>query len=125
MLYRSIEKQKGVSLPRLLVWSGILVFISILGMKLIPAYIEYASIKKTLTSITNDSNLQNATVNEIRQSFNKRAQIDNINVINGRDIKISQKDGRRILTVNYFVKIPLAANISLYLDFDTANSSGY
>jgi len=87
-------------------------------MKLAPAYIEYSSIKKNLTAIVKDTNLQNVDLNQIRLSFNKRAQIDNIKTISGQDIKINRENGHIILSVKYTTKIPLISNISLNIDFE-------
>lgn len=118
-MYRmTIQKQKGISLSSLLIWSLILVLGAIFGMKLVPAYIEHAAIKKHLTAIVQDNNLQNADPNQIRLTFNKRAQVDNIKTISGQDIKINRENGRTILSTKYTTKIPLASNVSLSIDFE-------
>lgn len=118
-MYRmTIQKQKGVSLSSLLIWSLILVLGAIFGMKLVPAYIEHAAIKKHLTAIVQDTNLQNADPNQIRLTFNKRAQVDNIKTISGQDIKIKRENSRTILSTKYTTKIPLASNVSLSIDFE-------
>ncbi len=118
MYYKTLKKQKGIGLSSLLVWSTILILITIFGLKLTPIYIEYSSIKKNLTAIAQDINLQNADLNQIRLSFNKRAQIDNIKTIDGQDIKINRENGRIILSTKYSTKIPLISNISLNIDFE-------
>lgn len=118
-MYRmTIQKQKGVSLSSLLIWSLILVLGAIFGMKLVPAYIEHAAIKKHLIAIVQDTNLQNADPNQIRLTFNKRAQVDNIKTISGQDIKIKRENSRTILSTKYTTKIPLASNVSLSIDFE-------
>lgn len=118
-MYRmTIQKQKGISLSSLLIWSLILILGAIFGMKLVPAYIEHAAIKKHLTAIVQDTNLQNADPNQIRLTFNKRAQVDNIKTISGQDIKINRENGRTILSTKYTTKIPLASNVSLSIDFE-------
>lgn len=112
-------KQRGVALSGLLLWSFVLFFVAIIGMKLVPVYREYAAIKTNLIAIANDPVLQNGTKAEIRTSFNKRAQIDDISVVNGGDIEIDKKKGGpAVLSIIYSVKTPLFANISLYLDFN-------
>ena len=117
MHHGTLHKQKGVTLSGLLMWSVILIIIAMLGMKLAPVYIEYAAIQKTLSAITNDPTFKDALPREIRLSFSKRANIDNIDVISGRDIKISKEKGRKILKADYSVTIPLFANISMLIDF--------
>jgi len=121
MHHGTLHKQKGVTLSGLLMWSVILFIIAILGMKLVPVYIEYAAIQKTLSAITNDPALKDALPREIRLAFSKRANIDNIDVIRGSDIKISNEKGRTILKADYSVTIPLFANISMLIDFNTTS----
>ncbi|WP_394809790.1 DUF4845 domain-containing protein [Nitrosomonas sp.] len=113
-----LHKQKGISLSGLLVWSVILIFIAISGLRVAPAYIEYSTIQKNLTAIVKDTNSQNMDLNQIRLSFNKRAQIDNIKSVNGQDIKINKENGRIVLSTEYTIKIPLIANLSLNIDFE-------
>lgn len=115
------EKQQGISLAGLSVWSAVIVMIAILGMKLAPSYLEYAAIKRALVAIASDPSLQNALPREIRQSFDKRAVIDEITIVNSRDIDIRKEGGQIVLSVNYAVKIPLFANVSLFIDFTAAS----
>ncbi len=116
--HKMLHKQKGISLSGLLVWSVILIFIAISGLRVAPAYIEYSTIQKNLTAIVKDTNSQNMDLNQIRLSFNKRAQIDNIKSVNGQDIKINKENGRIVLSTEYTIKIPLIANLSLNIDFE-------
>lgn len=121
MHHGTLQQQKGVTLSGLLMWSVILIMISVFGMKLAPAFLEYAAIKKSFAAIVNDSTLKNASPSEIRLSFNKRANINDINVITGRDIKISKEKDRMILKADYSVTIPLIANISILIDFNATS----
>lgn len=118
MRHDVMYKQRGAGLSGLFLWSFVLFFVAVLGMKLVPVYIENAAIKKTLIAIANDPVLQNGTKAEIRTSFNKRAQIDDISVVDEGDIEFSKENGQVVLSIIYSVKTPLFANISLYLDFN-------
>lgn len=117
----SREWQKGISLSGLLMWSVVLIMVAILGMKLAPAYIEYASIQKALTGIAEDPNFKNTTPKQIRDSFLKRTQIDRISTVTGNDIEIKIENKQRVLEINYSVTIPLVANISLFIEFNATS----
>ncbi len=121
MHHGTLQQQKGVTLSGLLMWSVILIMIVVLGMKLTPVFLEYVAIQKSFAAIVNDSTLKNASPNEIRLSFNKRANINDIDVISGRDIKISKEKGRLMLKADYSVTIPLFANISILIDFNATS----
>lgn len=111
-------KQKGISLSGMLIWSVILILISILGFRVLPAYIEYNSIKKNLNAVAEEASKQGADINNIRQSFGKRAQIDSIKSVSAQDIRINKEKGRVVLSVSYTSKIPLVSNVSLVIDFE-------
>ena len=115
------KKQQGVSLSGLMIWSFVLILVSIVGMKLIPAYLENATIKRTLLAVATESNIRTSN-EEIRQSFNRKASIEDIKAINGRDIVIDKKSDKVVLSTSYSVKIPLFANILLYIDFTAASN---
>ena len=114
-------KQKGEGLLVLVLWAIIGIFVVMLVLKLFPVYRENMAIKQTLTAMASDSVLQNGTDGEIRKSFNKRAQIDDISAINGRDLEINREGGKMALGVTYSVKTPLFANISLFIDFNESD----
>lgn len=117
-----VRKQQGLSLSSLLVWAIIITIIAIFSMKLVPAYLEHSVIEKNLTAIARDVNGGNLDINQIRMSFSKYAQIDNIKSINGQDIIINRESGRVNLSAKYTSKIPLIANISLLIDFEVISN---
>lgn len=79
---------------------------------------EYFTIKKNLTAIAKETNLQDVDSNQIKLSFSKRAQIDNIKSISAQDIKIERENARVILIAKYTKIVPLISNISLHIDFE-------
>ncbi|WP_435628463.1 DUF4845 domain-containing protein [Candidatus Ferrigenium straubiae] len=110
-------RQRGLTFSGFIFGAFILVLASIGGLKLIPAYMEEAKISNLFTVIANDPEMQKASPRDIRMSFAKRASIDNITVITPEDIEINSSGSRMVLSASYAVKIPLVANVSLYLEF--------
>lgn len=122
MRYHTLrQKQKGISLSGLLVWAVILILVSISGLRVAPAYIEFSSIQRNLAAIVRNIDTQSTSPSQIKILFDKRAQIDNIKSVNGQDIKINKENGRIVLSASYAVKIPLVSNISLYIDFQASS----
>lgn len=103
-------QQRGAGLIGTLVMLVGLVVIVILGMRLVPAYIEYFTIKKAVTSI---SESDAATPQEIRTAFQRRADIDDISSVHARDLVIT-RDG---IAFAYEKRLPLFANVNLLIDF--------
>lgn len=114
-------KQKGMGLLVLIFWALIAIFVFMIVMKTLPVYRENMAIKTTLEAMASDPVLQNSAKGEIRKSFNKRAQIDDISIVNGGDLEIDKEGGQIVLGIAYSVKTPLFANISLYIDFNESS----
>ena len=114
-------KQKGEGLLVLMLWAIIAIFVVMLVLKLLPVYRENMAIKSVLVAMASDPVLQNGTKGEIRSSFNKRAQIDDISAVNGSDLEIDKEGGQMVVGIAYSVKTPLFANISLFIDFNESS----
>lgn len=118
----NLKHQRGLSFSGFMLGAFILVMVSMLGLKLIPSYMQNAEIDKLFTAIASDPDMQKAPVREIRASFTKRASIDNITAITAEDIQMENDAGRLILSASYTVKIPLVANVSLSIDFKPSSA---
>lgn len=114
--------QRGLSFWGFLMGAFILVLVSITLLKAVPAYVQDAEIKQILVEIAGDQEMRDASLHDIRESFNKRASVNNITVIQGNDLDIAHDAGSLVLSVNYSVKVPLAANVSLYLEFSPTSA---
>jgi hypothetical protein len=112
------SQQRGFELSQFLLIAIMVVIVSITGLKVIPAYMEAGTIKNIFSQIAHDPDLRAATPDEIKVAFEKRASIDGVKVITPSDINISGTNGALRLSASYAVKIPMVANISLYLEFE-------
>ncbi len=97
------------------------IFAAILGMKLIPPYMHNAQIESIFKSIAADPAMQSGSVKDIKESFSKRASINYITDISAEDIDIGKNGAAISLSANYTVKIPVAGNISLVIDFNPSS----
>ena len=113
------SKQRGVGLGGLMVGAFILIVGALLGMKLAPAYLEYATIKKTVQAIAQEA--PGLSVAELRKRFDNRAQIDDITTVKGADLEIGKEGGQVVISVGYRREVPLFSNLGVYFDF-VANS---
>ena len=112
-----MRKQHGLSLIGLIVVSVILILVALLGFKLLPTYIEYFSVKRAVTDIAREPDMQGASVREIGAAFDRRASIDNISSIDSTDLEIIKQGNGISIIAAYSVRVPLFANISACIDF--------
>jgi hypothetical protein len=110
-------KQRGVSLGGFLIVCVVLFFGALLAFKVIPPYMEFLNIKKSMTATARDPTLQEASPKQVRDAYARRADVDNVRVISENDIEIAKEGGSLVLSTSYQVKVPLVYNISLLMDF--------
>ena len=115
-------QQRGMSFGGFIFGAFVLVLLAIIGLRLIPAYMQAAQIKNIFETIAHDPDMQKATPHDIQASFDRRATIDNITAIKSSDIDISGDEGRPVLSASYSVKIPLAGNVSLFIEFNPSSA---
>jgi Tfp pilus assembly protein PilE len=113
--------QRGVTLMGLFITLFVIVFLALLAMKLIPAYIEYATAKKAIDAIARER--QATTPQEVRRAFDARAAIDDISAIKAADLEISKQGNEMVIGFAYRKEVPLFANVGVYIDF-AADSRG-
>ena len=107
--------QLGVSLGGLMVGAVIFIVLAMLGMKLGPSYLEFASIKKAVVAIGQEKS--KATVIEVRKAFDARATIDSITTVSGKDLEVTKEGGEMVISASYRKEIPLGGNLGVYIDF--------
>lgn len=115
-----MKNQRGMSFIGLLILIVLGVSITLLVVKLSPAYIEFFSVKKVLATMAQDPAFQNMSPKEMRESFDRRANIDYITTVSGKDLDLSKDNGQNVASVEYAQKIPLLLNISACLDFSAS-----
>jgi hypothetical protein len=94
-----------------------IVFLAIVGMKMVPAYLEFFAIKKAVAAITQGGQLRNATVADVRKAFELRQAIDDFTAVGPKDIEITKDGNEIVISFAYEKRIPLFYNISLLIDF--------
>jgi hypothetical protein len=94
-----------------------IVFVAIIGMKMVPAYIEYFTIKKAITSIAQSGELRNATVADVRKAYDRRANVDDITAVRPGDLEVTKDGNEIVIAFAYEKRVPLFYNISVLIDF--------
>lgn len=118
-----MQKQRGMTFIGILILVIIGVAFTLLVVKLSPSYIEFFSVKKIMSAMANDPAFPGMSANEIRGSFDRRATIDYVTTVTGKDLDISKEDGQNVASIEYSQKIPLVWNISACMDF-AASTAG-
>lgn len=105
----------------MLVVGIIIVFVAIGGLKIAPAYIEYFTVKKAIVGVAQTTG--KGTVGEVRQAFDRRAQIDDIDVISGKDLEITKEGNDIVISFAYPKRISLFGNVSVVIEFAASSNN--
>jgi len=111
------KRQQGLGFAGVIILLIAIVFIAIIGMKLVPAYIEYFTIKKAITGMTQSGELRGGSVAEVRKAFDRRAAVDDITALRPEDLEISKEGNEIVVSFAYEKRVPLFYNISVLIDF--------
>ena len=116
-----MKRQQGVTFVGMIFIAALIVLGAIIALKLVPAYIEYATVVQHLREIARSPDARGSP-REIQMLFSKRAQIDNIKAITADDIEVTRDGDSVVLTANYQTKVKLFGNLSACIDFEASSS---
>lgn len=112
-----MRKQLGVTLSGLIFWLALVAFVGLMAAKLLPAYIEFFSVKKIFATMEKAGEMQ-GTVAEIRKAYDRRNAIEDVKNVQGSDLEIQRgPGGETVVTASWSAKVPMVYNASACLDF--------
>lgn len=114
--YLNKRQQNGMTAAGWLIIMAIVLFFMYLAIKLVPAYLEFFSIKNSLKSVAEETN-SGSSKSEIQRLFSGRLTVNSIDIIKADDVVIKDITGGKALYIEYENKIALFGNISASIDF--------
>jgi hypothetical protein len=111
-----MRKQLGISLKNTIIWLAVLGFLGVMAAKLMPAYLEWLTVKKMLNAMYDSGDLK-GTVRDIRNSFDRRNAIEDVKNVRAEDLEITKEGGEAVVTATWSARVPLVHNISACIDF--------
>jgi type II secretory pathway pseudopilin PulG len=114
-------KQGGMSLTGLILVLMVVGVFALLAIKIVPSYLEFRAVRDGMAR----AKAAGGSVSEMRQAFDKSAEINNVEAIRGRDLVISNEGGSPQISFSYEKRIPLTGRATLVIDYDgTTDPSG-
>jgi len=112
------NRQRGMSLISWIIVIAFLLFQGIMAMKIIPVYINDASVSSIMKELPDDSTLSHASSKKIRETIEKRLKINNIYDIGRSDIVIRRARGGYTVTLDYEPRGTLFGNLDYIISFN-------
>ena len=117
-----MKKQRGMGFLGIFFICMIIVLGAVGFMKVLPAYLEYFSIKDAIFKIKASGA---STPTEVGRAFQRQAEINNIHAISSTDLDVVRDGSDLVISFAYPQKIRLVNNVYLCIDFAaTTEASG-
>lgn len=113
-----IKGQRGMTAIGWLIVLGMLSFFVLLVLRLAPAYLEFYKVKSVIESLKDEPYIGSKTPMEIRGLLQRRIDVNAIDSIQAKDIKIEQSGGKTTITAQYEVRVPIMGNVDAVTKFD-------
>ena len=109
--------QRGMTMISWMLVIGVLVFFVVIGITLIPTYIENYSVKNILASLEQDRLSAKKTPKQIKDTIMKRLKINGVYEFQRDFIKIKkEKEGMKV-TIDYEIRKPIVGNLDAVMSF--------
>lgn len=106
------SKQRGISFIGILFVGGVLAFTGVIAAQVFPTLLEFQAITKAVTKAKDGS-----TVAEVRSTFDKAAQIDDIKSITGKDLEVTKEGDKTVVKFAYNKEIHIGGPAFLLLKY--------
>ncbi len=116
-----LGRQQGVSLTGLILVLMVLGVFALLAIKIVPSFLEYRAVRDGMVRAKETG----GGVSEMQQTFDKFADINDVEAIRGRDLVISRDGDTPQISFAYEKRIALTDRATLVIAYDgTTDPSG-
>lgn len=114
--HRARHRQRGITLMGLLFWGGVLGFLAVVGMKVLPTVNEFMTIQKAVDKVAKEGG---STVPEIRTAFERQKEIEyGITSIGAKDLNITKENDKVVVSFAYPKEVELFGPVSLLIKYE-------
>lgn len=115
---RSKKRQKGISVFAILVIASVLGLFFTIGVRLFPVYMDYYNVRSIMKQVAHSPGIGHKNFLGVWDAINERFDINDINGIHRKNLKMSTNNNLTTVTINYVVRRHLLANIDGLISFD-------
>lgn len=116
-MYASLKRQRGLGWFGLLFVFGTIAFFAIIVVKVGPLFMNEGTVIRVVKGVAESADYADAPPSEIRKTLERRWDIDYINHLDDRDVKIKRGPKGRMLSYDYEAKVNLFYNIWVVVKF--------
>lgn len=111
-------RQKGASSLSILFVMLVGAFVLTCALKLIPVYMEGHTLDSAIKKAVDNREYDGLTTGKIRRKISKTFEMNMIDGISYRDVKISRAKGKTKIDATYEKRVPFLFNVDVVIKFD-------
>jgi hypothetical protein len=96
---------------------SIALFFTLIGMKMVPTYLENYAIVQVLENMTTDRSVRDMAGRELKTTALKRFRINGVYDFSKDDVKVVKDKGGYRISVDYEVRKPVVGNVFIVMTF--------
>jgi hypothetical protein len=113
-----LRKQEGMSLIGFLIVLSMVIFFAYLGMRIIPIYIEFYSVKQAMHGVAQEPGSANFSPFDVKDKMLNRLYVSySDGNVTRENIRVIRSNGV-FLAVKYEVRKPVMGNLDVIASFD-------
>lgn len=112
------SRQRGLGLWGWMFVLGVIGFVSLVTMQLVPIYLSEMAIQRVVKATANDSGNSSAPLAELRKAMKTRWDVEGITTLRVEDVKLVKFGPGRALQYEYEARAPLFYNLSIVASFN-------
>lgn len=110
-------RQAGMTLIGWLLVFIFIAFAALIAMRLVPVYMESASVGTVLDSVAQDRSISAENRAEVMSTIRKRLNINDVDNVKRENIKFERVSGGLEVTIEYEARVDLVGNLDAVASF--------
>jgi Tfp pilus assembly major pilin PilA len=111
------KRQQGLGLWGWMFVLGVIGFVTLITLKLVPIYLAEMSIQRVVKAAANDPGNASAPIQVLRNNMKTRWDVEGITTLDVSDVTLEKHGAGRALAYDYEARVELFSNISLVVSF--------
>lgn len=110
--------QRGMTAIGWLLVLGLIAFLSLTALRLVPVYLEYSKVASVLESLGSQPGISNETKAGIVALVTRRFDVNDIRGVDPKIVKVSKDKGMMLISIVYERREHLVGNVDVVASFD-------
>lgn len=113
-----MKKQQGMTLTGWMVVVALILFFALLGMKIVPVYLQNYSVRNVVESLSDEPLITKKSAAEVKRMILRRFNINSLYDLKSKHVLVKTSPGIMTVSVVYTVRKTMVGNLDVLISFD-------